>query len=298
MESVLRRLNAASTSLDALLTALNVYSRADTSLRAIASAVIEAATSAPDIALAAIVLNQVGGRYAIRHCIDSAVLACLVARHVGRSDAEVLTIAAAALTMNVGMLRDSDAYQARATLLDAAERDKIRRHPVDGAELLRCAGVDDKDWIACVLQHHEAPDGSGYPHGLARPDIADDALLVGMADRYCACIGARNYRRSMLAPDALAVLIKDNADHPQLVRAFVDVLGAMPPGTLVRLADGGVGVVSARQPDGPLVRVLRGADGSGHEQTLTAPAIDCALHEADARLRFSMTAVWGAQAAL
>ena len=54
MEPVLRRLNAASTSLDALLTALNVYSRADTSLRAIATAVIEAATSAPDIANTAI----------------------------------------------------------------------------------------------------------------------------------------------------------------------------------------------------------------------------------------------------
>ena len=298
IDPVLRRLNAASSELDALLTGLNVYSRADTSLRTIAAGVIEAATDAPDIALAAILLNQIGGRYAIRHCIDSAALACLVARRIGRGEAEVVTITAAALTMNVGMLRDIDGFHTRATLLSDAEREKIRRHPVDGAELLRCAGVDDKAWIACVLQHHESPDGSGYPHGLARPDIAADALLVGMADRYCACIGARNYRRSMLAPDALQVLVRDNAGHPELVNGFVAVLGSMPPGTLVRLEDDSAGVVMAVRGVGPLVRVLRHADGSAADAMLTAPPIRCALHESDARLRFSMKAVWGEMAGL
>ncbi len=291
---VLHALNQAAVELDRLLTDLNVYSRADSSLRAIAAKVANCAQQAPDIALACVLLAQVGGRYAIRHCVDTAILASLAGRAIGCGDEEAITITAAALTMNVGMLREIDGLNARATLLDDAERARIRRHPVEGAELLRCAGVDDKEWIDCVLQHHETADGSGYPHGLAAPHIAASALIVGMADRYCAAIGARNYRRSLLAPDALRRLAAENADHPGLVAAFTTLLGDYPPGTLVRLDDGAVGVVRDRSS----VHLLRDGAGQHVSQVREHAAITAALHEDDARLRFSMPTVWGEQAAL
>lgn len=308
--SVLRELNLAAVQLDRLLTELNVYSRAESSLRAIASAVVDAANRAPAVAIAAIVLNQIGGRYAIRHCIDTAVLTALVAQAAGQARPAVLSATGAALTMNVGMLRDIDALHARASVLDDAERARIRRHPVDGAALLRCVGVDEPDWIDGVLQHHEAVDGSGYPQGLRGADIAVNAALVGMADRYCACIGARNYRRSMLPPAALQMLVEDNAAHPQLVAAFRRVLGRYPPGTLVRLRDGCLGVVSTMvntvlgatpsndAADAFSVHLLRGPDGAALAGQRSGAGIDSALHEDQARLRFAMQAVWGEAAAL
>jgi hypothetical protein len=296
--SVLRRLNTASMALDGLLSGLTVYSHAELALRQIATEVVDAAACAPPIAIAAIVLNQVGGRYAIRHCIDSAVLASLVARQLGQSEAAILSATAAALTMNVGMLGEIDSLHARAAPLSSSERERIRRHPADGAELLRCAGIDDSSWIDCVLQHHETTDGSGYPQGLRQDDIAVNALLVGMADRYCACIGARNYRRSLLTPAALDLLIANNPAQARLVQAFVSLLGHYPPGALVRLDDGALGVVVDVGADGPLVKLLRTADGGAADHLLHAPVIAGALHEDQARLRFSMAAVWGALAAL
>lgn len=296
--SVLRELNEAAVELDQLLTDLSVYSRADTSLRALAVKVEQAALRAPDIALASILLAQVGGRYAIRHCIDTAVLASLAARTLGMPEDGVITVTAAALTMNVGMLREIDGLHARASLLGDAERARIRRHPVDGAELLRCAGVDDMDWIACVLQHHEAADGSGYPHGLTSSDIAVSAALVGMADRYCAAIGARNYRCSLLAPEALQRLASENAGQPDLVRAFASLLGDYPPGTLVRLDDGSAGVVIGRDGAGLDVQALRDADGMAMNVVRRQANIVSALPEEQARLRFSMKSVWGDLAAL
>ncbi len=302
--SLLRTLNDAAAQLDKLLTDLNVYSRADTSLRALARKVEQAALQAPEIAIACVLLAQVGGRYAIRHCIDTAVLASLAARSAGFAPADVVTVTAAALTMNVGMLREIDGLHARASLLDDAERCRIRRHPVAGAELLRCAGVDDQDWIDCVLQHHEAFDGSGYPHGLQSEEIAASAALVGMADRYCACIGARNYRRSLLAPEALERMAQDNGGHPELVAAFRRLLGAYPPGTLVRLDDGSAGVVIRQTGQGAdadadvHVHLLRAADGHAIDTVRRQAHIALALHEQEARLRFSMKSVWGELAAL
>lgn len=296
---VLRSLNDAAGALDAPLATLNGYSRADDALRAIAADVAGAAARAPAIAIACVLLNQVGGRYAIRHSIDSAVLTALVARALGQAEASVLTATAAALTMNVGMLAEIDVFHARATALGSAERERLRCHPQAGATLLRGAGVDDDDWLDGVLQHHETADGSGYPAGLRADAIAANAQLVGMADRYCACIGARNYRRSMLAPAALQLLAADHGARPALVHAFTRVLGAYPPGTLVRLHDGASGVVVDADADARLrVQVLRAADGSAVNAQRDGAVIDAALHEDDARLRFSMTSVWGELAAL
>lgn len=300
--SVLHSLNRVSSELDALLSGLRAYSESDGALRQVAQAVAEAAARAPDVAIACILLNQIGGRYAVRHCVDTAILACVLARAMGKAPAEVLTVAAAALTMNVGMMRQIESLQNKSTL-SGDERALVRRHPSDSAELLRSAGVGDEDWLACVLQHHENDDGSGYPDGRREGEIAFNAKLIRLADRYCACVSARNYRRSMLPPLALATLGADAGTDPVLAALFAQELGPFPPGTLVRLANGDIGAVAGRSADGVLlVHALRGADGAKLSALRRIDqadfAIETALHEDEAQLRFSMKAVWGDVAAL
>jgi HD-GYP domain-containing protein (c-di-GMP phosphodiesterase class II) len=298
--SVLRSLNLVNGQLDGLLTGLSAYSDADRALRQMAHEVAAAATRAPDVAIACILLNQIAGRYAVRHCIDAAVLACVVASAMGRPEIEVLTVAAAALTMNVGMMRQIESFQNKSCALTSDERETVRRHPSESAELLQRAGISDEGWLACVMQHHENDDGSGYPEGRSKGEIAFNARLIGLADRYCACVSARNYRRSMLPPLALDTLRADGGHDPALIQQFGVQLGTYPPGTLVRLANGETGVVTGR---GALsVHALRDADGTPISLVRSTDepdyAIDAALHEDDARLRFSMKTVWGELAAL
>ena len=299
--SVLHSLNLATSQLDRMLAGLGAYSDADPGVRQIAHEVATATARAPDVAIACILLNQIAGRYAVRHCVDTAILACVVARAMGKPPLEVMTIAAAALTMNAGMMREIESFQDKAALT-SAERAVVRSHPGESAHLLRCAGVSDAEWIGCVMQHHENHDGSGYPDGRRQGEIALNAKLIGLADRYCACVSARNYRRSMLPPAGLDKLLADAGNDPALTRQFADALGPYPPGTLVRLASGEVGVVAGRDGAALLVHALRGAGGEPmslvRRTDLPEYAIDAALHEDDARLRFSMKAVWGELAAL
>jgi HD-GYP domain-containing protein (c-di-GMP phosphodiesterase class II) len=300
--SILRSLNQANSELDALLAGMGAYSDAAPGLNRIARDVAQAAVRAPDVAIACVLLNQVAGRYAARHCVDSAIVACVVADALGHPPADVVTAAAAALTMNVGMMRQIESFQTRTTALSEDERAIVRRHPVESVELLRSAGVSDQQWLDCVLQHHENHDGSGYPDGRRHDEIAFLAKLVGMADRYCACVSARNYRRSMLPPPALAKLCADPCNDPELARHFRERLGDYPPGTLVRLADGTTGVVSGRDGATVLVHALRDAGVAEISVVRRADhaehGIDAALHEDEARLRFSMKSVWGELAAL
>jgi len=306
--SVLHQLNQCNRRLEQLLQNLRNERNAEGALRDIARDVIDAVAMNPDIALATIFLNQIAGTYAVRHCIETAVVTVVMARCMDKSAADTLTVAAAALTMNVGMLHDHESFQNKNTPLSREEMAIVRRHPEESADLLKYAGVQDQEWISCVLLHHENDEGSGYPAGVASPEVTLNAKLLSLADRYCAQVSARNYRKSILPDQALRNLIEDKKApvDPALAQHFQRELGDFPPGCLVRLSGGEIGVVSRRQGCGSGLQVhyLRDADG-----VMLSPAqprclddgpltITEGLSEDQASTRFSMKQIWGLQASL
>lgn len=306
--SILQSLNQINRRLERTLMELRDQHSADTELRTIAQELIDTVERDSDIVLATIFLNQIAGTYAVRHCTEAAIVVSLIARAMGKSPEEVLIITAAALTMNVGMVRQTELFQGKDGALSSEERAMVRRHPSDSVEMLRWAGVTDEHWLELVLLHHENDDGSGYPEGRLGNEISQNAKLIGLADRYCAFVSARNYRRSLLPPVALAKLTGENempVDHA-VVAHFSEQIGAYPPGTLVRLENGEMGVVSGRRNGNGEIRVhaLRGTDGRPFplaEMRMSSEpgcAIGEALHEDYAKLRFTMKHIWGELASI
>lgn len=305
--SVLQSLNQINRRLERTLLELRDHTGADAILRELARELMNTVARSPDIALAAVFLSQIAGSYSIRHCTEVALIVNAVARGMDKSQAELLILTAAALTMNVGMVRQTALFESRDGALTSEERAVLRRHPADGVDMLRWAGVTDEHWLELVLLHHENDDGSGYPEGRLGDQISQNAKLLGLADRYCAFVSARNYRRSLLPPEALRRL-EGEPGMPvdsALSSHFQRQVGAWPPGTLVRLENGAAGVVTTRAaPDGALrVHVLRGLDGTVQDGPVCSSAepgcaIGEALHEDQARLRFSMKQIWGELASL
>lgn len=307
--SVLHLLNDADRRLAWLLQDLRAKNNAEQELRDIAVAVMHAVELNTSVALACIFLNQIGGSHAVRHSIETALIAVLIAQGMRATQEETLMVAAAALTMHAGMLRQYDSFQNRSTPLTRDEIELVRRHPADSAALLKCAGVKDEEWIACVMLHHQHDDAAGPTDD----ESNRNARLLGLADRYCALVSARNYRRSLLPDAALRHVLQDARDplDAALAQELGRQLGPYPPGSLVRLQNGEAGVVMRREQDGcmALVHALRGADGIALAAD-TAPfaalrnsgtpefAIAEALHEDQVAVRFSMAHVWGEQARL
>ncbi|MGK5078911.1 HD-GYP domain-containing protein [Janthinobacterium sp. HLX7-2] len=307
--SVLRLLNEAAQRLERFLLDLRSENNAERDVRDIARELLRALEHDADISLASIMLNQIAGSYAVRHCIETALLAMLVGRGMHKAHDELLLIGAAALTMNVGMLHHHDSFQYRRGPLNDEEMRIVRQHPQESTELLRCAGVADEEWLSCVLLHHENDDGSGYPQGCTADKILQNAKLIGLADRYCARVSARNYRRSILPDQALQHIFLDPGMpvDPLLGEQFVKVLGKYPPGTLVRLRSGELGVVTQRgaghvhplsDPQGAPLATTELAQRPPRDTADSRYAIVSALHEDDAGLHFSMRHVWGDEARL
>ncbi len=306
-ESVLRILNSLDRRLERLFATLTDQTDTQAELWQISRNLIAATEINPDIALACILLNQICGSYAVRHCIETAIVAVIIAKALHKDEAERIRIAAASLTMNVGMLRYQEQINHYRHTLSNEESAIIRRHPEESAELLRRAGIDDGEWLACVLMHHEQDDGSGYPLGKQHDEIPQNARIISLADRYCAFVSARNYRKSMLADQALQETCHKHPLADALMQAVAQEIGPYPPGCYVRLQNGEVGVVSKRPQAGKptIVHVLINTSGVPllpdpivREAAGPLFAITAVLHEDEASIRFSLKQIWGNQASL
>jgi hypothetical protein len=201
----------------------------------------------PDLAIFWIVRpdRAASAHYGSTHSMHAAVTAKLAANRLGWDARDALKVLKAALTMNVSMLALQDVLAKQPTPPTPEQRELIRTHPLRSAEILRSAGITDTDILAAVTQHHERPDGTGYPEG--RTEITEMAALLRRADMFTAKLSARATRRPLAAPDAARTMFLQEKQHPMMA-AIVKEFGVYPPGCCVRLASGECGLVIKRGP--------------------------------------------------
>lgn len=201
----------------------------------------------PDLAIFQ-VLRQDGSprrEYGIHHSIHAAVIGTLIANRLSWSGPESNIVIKCALTMNLSMLELQGILAATAGEPNAAQRREIITHPVRSREMLEAAGITDALWLKAVEQHHEQPDGRGYPAGLT--DICEVASLVRCADVYAAKLSERHGREPMPADRAIRKIYMSDPDNP-FAAALVKEFGIYPPGSFVALASGEAGIVVRRGP--------------------------------------------------
>jgi HD-GYP domain-containing protein (c-di-GMP phosphodiesterase class II) len=150
--------------------------------------------------------------------------------------------------------------------LTDAEFAIMKRHTVDGAEILRT--TPDMPTLAPVVafEHHLRLDGTGYPHGITRPTLNVGTMLCSIADVYDAMRSQRAYQQAFPSDRILEVMKRNDGTQfdQHLVRRFVQLIGIYPVGNLVRLSTGEIAVVvkvNAADPQRPQVRVLFDREG-------------------------------------
>lgn len=196
-------------------------------------------------------------RYVIGHPIRAAIVCELVGLQLGWTEEERGVLLCAALTMNIGQLVLQHKLLQQKEPLTPKQREDVNRHSQDGHELLQKLGVTDGDWLETVLQHHERPDGGGYPRALSGDAVSSHARLLAIADTYCALVTEHAHRRALLPNAALKELYLQRGKglDGAMVEQFIKVAGIYPPGTLVKLTNGEIAVVTRHgaAPAAPVV---------------------------------------------
>jgi HD-GYP domain-containing protein (c-di-GMP phosphodiesterase class II) len=204
--------------------------------------------------------------YALTHGVHSAVLGLLTARQLGWSGEHAACLVKAALTMNTAMSELQAHLAEQRDPPSKRQLDQIRAHPHASAQLLRQAGVTDADWLSAVEDHHERPDAGGYPRGVK--GVSDLATLLRAADVFMAKISPRAFRAAMSPQLAARQLFQQDGGAP-LATALIRAVGVYPPGSLVLLASGEVGVVTHRAMTGRAAQVATLSDRKGHPAAAT-----------------------------
>ncbi len=204
--------------------------------------------------------------YTFTHMVNVSILTMGQARGLGIDGPLLREFGLAALMHDIGKVRTPIDILNKPDKLSDDEFTIMKRHVVDGAEILRM--TPDVPALAPVVafEHHLRMDGSGYPNGVSRPSLNIGTMLCSIADVYDAMRSQRNYQQSFPTDRILAVLKRNDGQQfdQHLVRRFVQLIGIYPVGNLVRLNTGEVAVVMniyAPDPYRPHVRVLIGRDG-------------------------------------
>ena len=181
--------------------------------------------------------------YALAHSVHCALVALLMARRLGWPEDKTRSLMKAALTMNISTLALQGRLAAQGVGPTPAQLEQIRPHPVQGEAMLRAAGVDDALWLAAVAQHHEKPDGSGYPNGLR--EISELGTALRHIDVFMAKMAPRAMRAPLSTQVAARQLFQEDAGGP-VSAAIIKEFGIYPPGDFVQLKSGEMAVVVRR----------------------------------------------------
>jgi hypothetical protein len=249
---------------EALVSAVTSLHVSPDVIRGHATELMELCRLDPDAALATVLLQR-SPPYGVRQMVNAAIVTEILLSQREPDRAARLPVVSAALTMNVAMLELQESLYHQQDDLTEAQRADIRAHPLRAVERLKAAGVTDTVWLSVVGQHHEAIDGSGYPARLKGDAIDAGARIVCAADRYCAMVSERAYRPGAFPSVALRqiFLAQGKSVDVGIAALLVKEIGLYPPGTVVQLANGEIGVAMKRtlKSGNPIVRTILNASG-------------------------------------
>jgi diguanylate cyclase (GGDEF)-like protein/putative nucleotidyltransferase with HDIG domain len=122
------------------------------------------------------------------------------------SDEEMEALGAAALLHDIGKLAVPEQIINKPGRLTPEEFDKMKIHPLIGAEILSHVNFP-YPVVPIVEAHHERWDGAGYPFGKKGEEIPMGARILAVLDCLDALCSERQYRRALPMTEALELVV-------------------------------------------------------------------------------------------
>ena len=205
--------------------------------------------------------------YTFTHSVNVAVIALSVGRACNLDEEQLRILGLGALLHDIGKLEvDWDIINKPGQLTEA-EFEEIKRHPQSGAEIVRKMEGITPDVINIVLGHHVHFNRDGYPDNARARTISPLVDMAAIADTYDAMTTLRSYQRPITPSKASARLreLAGSTLNPQMVEQFIEFLGPWPVGTLIRLDNNQIALVTwvgAGQKTSLRLKVLLDGDGN------------------------------------
>jgi len=186
-----------------------------------------------------------------QHSLNVSALSIVVAKSMGMSVREMEDIGVCAMLHDVGKTSVSTEVLNKQGKLEPDELAEMRKHAQYGRDILVSTKSVMSGAADVAHSHHERPDGTGYPRKLTSDSIPMFAQIVAIAESYDVMTTTQPYRQAVSPSDALQELyaLRGKQFDEDLVIRFIDAVGIFPPGSIVEMLNGEIGIVLSNTND-------------------------------------------------
>jgi putative nucleotidyltransferase with HDIG domain len=202
--------------------------------------------------------------YTSEHSLNVGLLAITFGRHLGASEEDLNKLGIAGMLHDIGKMQTPNDILLKESSLSDEEFRLMKMHAQFGRDILMAHRNVYHGAIDVAYSHHENLDGTGYPRGIKSNGITDFTRIVSVCDVYDAITSDRPYKRGASSLNALKI-IQDQSGKKfdmKLAQEFVECIGLYPPGSVVELHTGEIGIVIStnhRHRHLPKVMIVRDA---------------------------------------
>ncbi len=205
--------------------------------------------------------------YTFTHSVNVCIFSVALGRRLGLGKRQLYDLGLAALFHDVGKSRvPLDVLNKVEQLTDNDWR-YIAAHPWMGLlTLFQLRGQQELPYRAMTVayEHHMKCDLTGYPKNVRERSLSIFSKVVAVADGFDAATSRRSYQTNPLSPAAVLAGMRDNPRRgfdSVVVKAFINLLGIYPVGTVVVLDTFELAIVHAVNPNPdaisrPIVRII------------------------------------------
>ena len=183
--------------------------------------------------------------YTAEHSLNVCVLSIAFARFLGHEEIDIRKIGLCGLLHDVGKSKIPIEILNKFESFSDDEFSVMKGHPELGRDLLMSLPTSDLAAIDVAYSHHERMDGSGYPRQLSGHQIPYLAKIVALTDAYDAITSTRCYDSGRASMEALDIIYKNKGSQfdRELAVEFIKCIGIYPPGSIVEMTNGEVGII-------------------------------------------------------
>jgi HD-GYP domain-containing protein (c-di-GMP phosphodiesterase class II) len=221
--------------------------------------------------------------YTLNHSVNVCVLSLALGRRLGLSRPDLIELGIGACLHDVGKFEVPNEILDKPGKLTPEEREIMERHSHFGAGKLAGRRKAEQIPLAAIqiaLEHHIKPAWGGYPKYLRQKQVSLFSKIVKVIDYYDAITTKRVYRPKSFTPGEALRLMRQNCEvefDPLIFKAFAQMMGVYPVGTLAALNSGEVGIAIENNPlpdhaDRPLLKLIADPQGRKYD----GPVVDLA----------------------
>jgi len=187
------------------------------------------------------------------HALNTCILSLILARADNLPPEDIFTIGLGALFHDIGKLRVPKSLLLKTHPLTKSERALLQLHPQFGLEIVSKIASFPEGPKRIIGEHHETLDGKGYPRGLKGDEIRVKTRIVSIVNIYDNLCNPPALEKAMTPYHALAFMYKKLGEKldRRLMELFIRLLGVYPPGTIVKLSNGSIGIVVSKSSTSP-----------------------------------------------